>query len=204
MKIFAPWRKSNLLCQNYHERNNNFGIFCMCVYKFGFWCHFEWFVGLWRVKARRTLDWALVRSFVFGCAFSFAKWECVCVCACIFGFFILWLLVPSFWDLLAALHYLTILSDYADDAECSDLHSSWNSTVIYIVTIIRLADTTSMNIRKCDFDDNHTSSSSWHESEQWAIIRNSRAKHTENVFSHRIYLYHRFVVGALSFCRWML
>ena len=128
----------------------------------------------------------------------------MCVCACIFSFFILWLLVPPFWDLLAALHYLTILSDYADDAECSDLHSSWNSTVIYIVTIIRLADTTSMNIRQCDFDDNHISSSSWCESEQWAIIRNSRAKYTENVFSHRIYLYHRFVVGALSFCRWML
>lgn len=39
----------------------------------------------------------------------------------------------------SALHYLTILSDYAD-AECSDFHSSWNSTVIYMVTIIRLAD----------------------------------------------------------------
>lgn len=39
----------------------------------------------------------------------------------------------------SALHYLTILSDYAG-AECSDFHSSWNSTVIYIVTIIRLAD----------------------------------------------------------------
>lgn len=42
-------------------------------------------------------------------------------------------------NILSTLHYLTILSDYAA-AECSDFHSSWNSTVIYIVTIIRLAD----------------------------------------------------------------
>lgn len=180
--------------------------FCVCVYVctnvlFDAISNDSLGCGVWK-RGVRSIERS-VRSFVCGCALSVGKVG-MCVCACIFGFFILWLLVPPFWDLLAALHYLTILSDYADDAECSDLHSSWNSTVIYIVTIIRLADTTSMNIRQCDFDDNHTSSGSWCGSEHWAIIRNSRAKYTENVFSHRIYLYHRFVVGALSFRRWML
>lgn len=121
-KILAPRRKSNLLFQNYHERNYNSAL-CIMYINVLFDVRACEFIQTNRTNAHEKGRW-LMRA-------------CVRVCVCAY-------LAFSFCDcrnhhISSALHYLTILSDYAG-AECSDFHSSWNSTVIYIVTIIRLAD----------------------------------------------------------------
>lgn len=125
-KIFAPRRKSNLLFQNYHERNNNFRIesVFVCVRL----CKYVNVI----LNSMATKRWERAKMFNFSeirlncwTALSYLYLSLFVCIICMYN--VLWRRAldacTHIWlfhfviagaTISCALHYLTILSDYAD------------------------------------------------------------------------------------------